>query len=75
MSLYPKRKNWTLSEMRDLIKKADGVFVNVMCPEVPSRFDQPLVPITKEAALGLLGKDKPRPRFMAYGDGNAVVLG
>lgn len=66
-------KKWTLSEMRNLIDKAGAVYVKVQCPG-HERWGWPFVEITKKQALALLGKDLPRPRFIAYGDGD-VVLG
>jgi hypothetical protein len=75
MSLYPKRKQWTKKEMRRLIMRGRNVYVRVAVHQ-KTWLDRSHVTlqITKLEALELLGPNKPRPKFTAYGDGD-VVLG
>lgn len=55
--------------MRALIKSGKRIFVRVACEGNVDEF----VIIARVDALRLLGKDKPRPRFNAYGDGDVVI--
>ena len=74
MSLYPKgwpKRDWTLAEIRKLIKNARNVYVRVACEDAGAH--EPSIVIDRNQALRLFARNRPRPKFMAWGDGDVRI--